>query len=91
MDNDGAGWKLFAGIMIILVGVFNVFDGLVAVTNASEVQSHFPGGRVQLPVTDNLKTWGWVVLIAGAVLILAGLLIFSATCSAESWVSSSRG
>lgn len=77
MDNDGYGWKLFAGIMVILVGVFNVIDGLRAITNASQITSHFPNGQVQLPLTDNLKTWGWVVLIIGAVMILAGFLIFS--------------
>ena len=77
MDNDGYGWKLFAGIMVILVGVFNVIDGLRAITNASQIQNHFPNGEVQLPLTNNLKTWGWVVLIIGAVMVLAGLLIFS--------------
>jgi hypothetical protein len=77
VDNDGSGWKLFAGIMVILVGVFNVIDGLRAITNASQIESHFPNGSVQLPITDDLKTWGWVVLIIGAIMILAGFLIFS--------------
>jgi hypothetical protein len=77
MDNDGYGWKIFAGILIILVGIFNVIDGLRAITNASQIRSHFPNGQVQLPLTDNLKTWGWLVLIIGAVMILAGFLIFS--------------
>ena len=30
MENDGYGWKIFAGILVILVGVFNVIDGLTA-------------------------------------------------------------
>jgi hypothetical protein len=77
MDSDGYGWKIFAGIMVLLVGIFNVIDGLRAITNASQVQSHFPNGQVQLPLTNNLKTWGWVVLILGAVMILAGFLIFA--------------
>jgi len=77
MDNDGGGWRLFAGIMILIVGTFNVIDGLRAITNASQVQSHFPNGKVELPLTNNLKTWGWVVLIIGAVMILAGFLIFA--------------
>jgi hypothetical protein len=68
---------MFAGIMVLVVGVFNVIDGLRAITNASQIESHFPGGKVQLPLTNNLKTWGWVVLIIGAVMILAGFLIFS--------------
>ena len=27
---DGIGWKMFAGLMVIMVGAFNVADGLVA-------------------------------------------------------------
>ena len=77
MDNEGHGWKLFAGIMVILVGVFNVIDGLRAVTNARQVESHFPNGNVELPLTNDIKVWGWVILILGAVMILAGFLIFS--------------
>ena len=77
MDNDGYGWKMFAGIMVILVGVFNVIDGLRAITSANQVKSHFPNGNVELPLTDNLKVWGWAILIIGAVMILAGFLIFS--------------
>lgn len=77
MDNDGYGWKIFAGIMVMLVGVFNVIDGLRAITNARQVESHFPNGNVELPLTNDIKVWGWVVLIIGAVMILAGFLIFS--------------
>jgi hypothetical protein len=29
------------------------------------------------PITKNVKTWSWVVLIIGAVMILAGFLIFT--------------
>jgi hypothetical protein len=77
LDDNGHGWKLFAGVMVLLVGTFNVIDGLRAITSANQIRSHFPNGHVELPVTDNVKTWGWVVLILGAVMILAGLLIFS--------------
>ena len=74
MESDGFGWKVFAGIMILIVGVLNVFDGLVGLTQESYVE-RFTNG--QLPVTNNIKTWSWVVLIIGVVMILAGLLIFS--------------
>jgi hypothetical protein len=73
MDNDGAGWKLFAGIMILIVGTMNVFDGLVGITQVNYIK-RYTGG--ELPVTNNVKTWSWVVLIIGAVMILAGFLIF---------------
>ena len=68
-ETSGAGWKLFAGIMIIIVGTFNVIDGLVAITNANQFKGAF-GSSSELPVTNNVKTWGWVVLILGAILIL---------------------
>ena len=72
-ESSGMGWKLFAGIMIIIVGTFNVIDGLVAITD----EGYFKNvGSQQLPVTNDVKTWGWVVLILGAVMILAGFLIF---------------
>ena len=76
-ESDGSGWKIFAGIMVLLVGVFNVIDGLRAITSANQVESHFPNGKVELPVTNDLKVWGWVILVIGVVMILAGFLIFS--------------
>ena len=75
METDGAGWKLFAGIMILIGGTFNLIDGLVGITNANAVESTL--GGIQLPLTNNIKTYSWVVLIIGVVMILAGFLIFS--------------
>jgi hypothetical protein len=74
METDGFGWKVFAGIMILIVGVLNVFDGLVGLTQQNYIQQFTNG---QLPVTNNIKTWSWVVLIIGVIMILAGFLIFS--------------
>ena len=74
-ESSGVGWKLFAGIMIIIVGTFNVIDGLVAITNVNQFKNA-GGGNIELPLTNNVKTYGWVVLILGAVLILSGFLIF---------------
>ena len=74
MESDGVGWKLFAGIMILIVGTMNVFDGLVGITQVNYIK-RYTGG--QLPITNNVKTWSWVVLIIGAVMILAGFLIFA--------------
>ena len=73
MDNDGAGWKLFAGIMILVAGTFNVFDGIVGISQTNYIE-HATGG--QLPITNNVKTWSWVILIIGAVMIIAAFLIF---------------
>ena len=73
MEDSGMGWKVFAGIMILIVGTMNVFDGLVGITQVNYI-NRYTGG--QLPVTNNVKTWSWVVLIIGAVMILSAFLIF---------------
>ena len=74
-ESSGTGWKTFAGIMIIIVGTFNVIDGLRALTSSNQVENAL--GNTELPLTNDVKTWGWVVLIIGAVMILSGFLIFS--------------
>jgi len=71
-----SGWATFAGIMILVVGVLNAFDGLVAITHANYIKRNFSVAG-QLPITNNLKTWGWGALILGVLLILTGLGIFS--------------
>ena len=74
MESDGFGWKVFAGIMILIVGALNVFDGLVGLTQENYIKQFTNG---QLPITNNVKTWSWVVPILGIIMILAGFLIFS--------------
>jgi hypothetical protein len=73
MENDGIGWKLFAGTLILIGGMFNIFDGLVGISQTNYIQ-RYTGG--QLPITNNVKTWSWVVLIIGLVMVLAAFLIF---------------
>ena len=69
------GWKTFCGIMLMIVGVLNMIDGLVAITQSNEVKSQV---AQQLPLTDNVKTWGWIVLILGIIVILAGFALVAA-------------
>jgi predicted membrane metal-binding protein len=63
------GWKTFVGILLMIVGFFNVIDGLVSITRSNQVLSQVTN---ELPLISNIKTWGWIVLILGIVLILAG-------------------
>jgi hypothetical protein len=72
---EGIGWKTFAGLMIIVVGAFNVADGLVAITDHNYFVK--AGGVDQLPITNDLKTWGWIVFAWGLLLIVSGGLIFA--------------
>ena len=63
------GWKTFVGILLMVVGFFNIIDGLVSITRSSQVASQVTN---ELPLISNIKTWGWIVLIIGIVLVLAG-------------------
>ncbi len=54
--------------MLIIVGVMNIFDGLVAITQSAYVRADTGG---VLPVTNDVKVWGWIALIIGVIIVLA--------------------
>lgn len=68
------GWKSFCSIMLMIVGFLNIIDGLVAITRTNQVEAQING---QLPLTDNVKTWGWIVLILGIIVVCAGFALFA--------------
>jgi hypothetical protein len=71
-DGEGAsGWLLFAGIMIVMVGVLNVIYGIAAIGDASFFVAD------QKYILSGLNTWGWVMLILGALQITAAFSIWS--------------
>jgi hypothetical protein len=63
-----SGWIWFAGWLMILMGAVDVLEGVIAVVR----QHYYVLTPTQIIVFD-LKTWGWVTLIWGAVIALAGL------------------
>ena len=65
----GAGWLGFAGIMLILVGFFNVIDGIAAISDSKYVVNQL--------LFSNLDAWGWFFLIWGALQIFAGFAVIS--------------
>jgi len=60
--------------MVLVGGLLNAFDGLVAITQANYIERNIAG---ELPITNNVKTWGWVALIVGIIMILAAFGILS--------------
>jgi hypothetical protein len=66
------GWIWFGGTMLVLSGVFNIIDGLVALYRPDFYTVDRHG-----PLLFNLSGWGWVHITLGIVLILAGLGLFS--------------
>jgi hypothetical protein len=63
-EADRHTWLDFAGVMLILVGFFNVIDGISAVAN-SKYLSHDV-------LFSDIKAWGWFFLIVGVIQVLAG-------------------
>lgn len=68
-----AGWIGFAGLMMLVIGVVDMFEGLIAVL---EDEYFVPTGAGMLVV--DLTTWGWFMIFWGALLGLVGLGLLAA-------------
>jgi hypothetical protein len=63
------GWIAFASMMLMMLGVFHVIEGIVALTK----DNYFLVNSSGLVVTANFTTWGWVHIIAGCIVVAAGV------------------
>jgi len=70
-EYKGLGWLTFAGVMLGLVGVWNFFDGILALANSKVY------GVNRSYVFSDLRTWGWIMLFAGVLQMLAAFAIFA--------------
>jgi hypothetical protein len=68
-----AGWIGFAGMLLLIVGSIDFFQGLVALFE----DEYFVVTRSGFIVFD-LTAWGWVMVIWGVLLVLAGLGLLAA-------------
>jgi len=66
------GWTYFAAFMMIMIGAFHAIAGLVAVINDA-----FYDTPREYFVDFDASTWGWIHLILGIVIVLAGFGLFS--------------
>jgi len=67
-----SGWVVFASIMLVMAGMFGIIDGLVALIN----------DEVYLVTKDSIvafdfTTWGWIHLILGIIVLIAGFAVMS--------------
>jgi uncharacterized membrane protein len=63
------GWVVFAAFMLIMVGVFQAVEGLVALFDDGFYHVTENGLVVDLDYT----VWGWAHLLLGALLVLTGV------------------
>ena len=70
-EESGFGWLLFAATMLGLAGILSIFNGIGALSKASfyAANAHY--------VFSDLRTWGWITLIVGILLIVAAMGVFS--------------
>ena len=76
MSKSMAGWIGFAGILMLIVGSIDVVQGLIALFE----DDYYVVTRSGFLVVD-LTGWGWIMLIWGLLLVLAG----GALLSGQSW------
>jgi hypothetical protein len=61
---DRHTWLDLAGILLFLVGFFNIIDGISAISGSKYLSDHV--------LFASLDAWGWFFLIVGIVQVLAG-------------------
>jgi hypothetical protein len=72
------GWAGFAGVMLIMIGTFDIIQGLVALFN-----DEFYVVTQKWVFEFDITAWGWIQLILGVILIASGIGIFSGNVAAR--------
>ena len=67
------GWIVFAGTMMMILGVFHMFEGVIALFRHTQIAFPASGLTVQVSYSQ----WGWLQLLAGVLVFFAGLGLFT--------------
>jgi hypothetical protein len=65
------GWVTFAGVVMLVAGSYNALSGIAAITDDDTLASQ----ATKVLYGIDLTAWGWLWLLAGALQLLAGILI----------------
>jgi hypothetical protein len=71
VSQGAVGWITFAGVVMIISGGFGILQGIAMLINSDR----FPNSDSVF--SQNATTWGWVQLLVGAVVLLAGFGVFT--------------
>ena len=66
------GWVYFGGSMMVLLGTFNIIEGVVALFN-DEYYVTTQQGLLLFDITG----WGWIQLIIGIITAVVGVAVFT--------------
>jgi hypothetical protein len=82
-DAPVSGWvyglSAFAGAVMLLVGVFQAIAGLAAI-----FENEFFVVRDNYAYEIDITAWGWIHLIVGAIVAIAGISIYTGAAWARS-------
>ena len=69
-EGHGYGLILFASVLLLILGCFNLIDGIAAIANSHvfTANAHY--------VFASLRTWGWITLIIAVLQLLAAAGVF---------------
>ncbi len=70
-DGTGFGWIVFAASMLALSALWNIFDGIAAISGA-----HVFVANANYVFSD-LNTWGWIMLCLGILQGFAAITVVS--------------
>ncbi|WP_283138223.1 DUF7144 family membrane protein [Rhizohabitans arisaemae] len=69
--SEHSGWLTFAGLLAILVGLFNALDGIISLAR----RTFFVVGEEK--IIFGFTAWGWILLILGIIQIVVGFAILN--------------
>jgi len=86
MNERGQGWIIFASVILAIAGVMRIFDSIWAFSYHGVLPENFEGAIFG----HSLKTYGWVYLIVGIVLILCAIAVLGRSQIAR-WIGIAAG
>jgi hypothetical protein len=81
VDNRGFGWIVFSAVVLGVAGVMRILDSIWAF----RYQGHLPQNLQNAIYGSSLKTYAWMYLIVGIVLILSAFAVVTGSQIAR-WV-----
>jgi hypothetical protein len=67
------GWILFAGVMMIVLGLFHAFQGFIALFD----DEYYVVGKSGLTIHLDYTVWGWTHLILSLVVLVGGVALLN--------------
>jgi hypothetical protein len=69
-DEQGSGWLTFSAVILVFAGIMKIFDSIWAF-RAKGAFKDLPNATLG----SNVKNYGWIWLILGVLLIVAGFAV----------------